>query len=562
MGIDVMPFADNWAYLKTELCWLDRLLMLAVSRQRKETSKINKVVSAKGDHVSAHWWKGIIAVSKPGYDDTRVPASTKIVPISPKSSVAKDCPKEATLPKERKKVGYQQQIEARIQASAKEKTVLALPSVRHYLNLSLFEKNLLLLTLAPEINQRYGKLYHYLQTGEDTATISGATASDLPTLDLALRLLCRNDLERRRSRASLTAPGSLVEKRILHYIAPYSTTTRLNSYLQLNDDWVDYLLAEQPDQHVLFSKLATPSVTASPPKQVATDKVERNAVAKSAPTASPTALLALPAPTPATRAVKITQPSVPWDKVILPTSLVAQLQTLAHQASTSILTRYANPLTASYTNVGGIPAQISTPAPMPGKVALLIGETGTGKTTAAGAMATSSRQPLCILDLRQVHPVHWKDVIESLNANRYPVLLIRGASLWFGRHSPLPKAELAEWLYHRQTSPGLTLLSTRYTHTIKAHWRQQIGTVLTLPFPNKNARTMLWRQAFSGIMCSDTIDWDIVAKQLKLSGGAIDSVARDAVAIAQSKNAKAISIRHIQQALAQRDKALAQAIKH
>lgn len=537
MGVDLMPFADNWAYLKTELCWLDRLLMLAVARQRKETKKINNVASAKGDRVSAHWWKGVISVSKPGYDDTRVPASTKIIPISPKDSITKSSAAKEP-PKDRKKVGYQQQLENRIQASAKEETVLALPSLRHYLNLSLFEKNLVLLALAPEINQRYGRLYHYLQTGEDCATIAGAAASELPTLDLALRLLCRNDLERRRSRARLTARGSLIDKRILHYVTPYTTTTRLNSYLQLNDDWVDYLLSEQPDQHVLFAKLATQT---NPEKKP---------------------VLALPAPTPATRAVSITQPSIPWDKVILPAPLLAQLQTLAQQSSASILTRYTKPLTSRHTHAGGISTNISSPEPLHGKIALLIGETGTGKATAAGAMATSSRQPLCILDLRKVHSTHWKEILESLNATRYPVLFIRGASLWFGRNSPLPKAELAQWLHHRQTSPGLTLLSARYAHTIKAHWRQQMDAVLTLPFPNKNARTILWRQAFAGIMCSDKLDWDWIAKQLKLSGGAIESIGRDAIAIAQSKNAKAITLSHLQQALAQRDKAMAQAIKH
>ena len=65
------------------------------------------------------------------------------------------------------------------------------------------------MALAPEINRRYGRLYHYLQTGQDKAT-----ASDLPTVDLVLRLLCRNDLERRRARAKLTGAGSLIDKRV------------------------------------------------------------------------------------------------------------------------------------------------------------------------------------------------------------------------------------------------------------------------------------------------------------------------------------------------------------
>ncbi|MGB3294558.1 MAG: hypothetical protein WBB01_16355, partial [Phormidesmis sp.] len=233
MGADLLPFADNWAYLKTELSWLDRLLMLAIARQQKETKAVDRVAKTAADRVSAHWWKGVISVSKPAYDDCRAPVRTQ-----------------------RKPVGYQQQLESRIQMSAKDEIVLALPSLRHYLNLSLFEKNLLLMALAPEVNRRYGRLYHYLQTGEDSATVS-----DLPTVDLALRLLCRNDLERRRARAKLTAPESLIDRQVLRYVS-VRPSTRLNSYLQLTDDWVNYLLAEQPNQHVLFERLASKPVLA------------------------------------------------------------------------------------------------------------------------------------------------------------------------------------------------------------------------------------------------------------------------------------------------------------
>lgn len=481
MGADSMPFADNWAYLKTELSWLDRLLMLAVARQRKEKKAVEKVATTDADRVSAHWWKGVISVSKPNYDDCRVAPAPKC-----------------------KTLGYQQQLENRIQASAARKTVLAVPSLRHYLNLTLFEKNLLIMVLAPEVNRRYGRLYHYLQTGKDSAT-----ASDLPTVDLALRLLCRNDLERRRARAKLTAPGSLIEKRILRYVSA-RPSTRLNSYLQLHDDWVDYLLSEQPDQHILFSQLAAPKEP----------------------------VLALPEPTAATRAVQITQPQVPWDKLILPAPVLSQLQTLGQQTSAGLLTRFSKPV------ADGVAVQ-------KGYVAMLVGEAGTGKTMAGGAIATTARQPLCILNLKQIYPEHWEEVLASLDTARYPVLLIRSAAIWFGRNSELPKAQLASWLQQRQSSAGLTLLSSRHLHTVKAQWRQQMDAVVTLPFPHKVARTTLWRQAFAGISCSSKIDWVALAKQLRLSGGDIEAVAYDALAIAQSKNAKTITMRHIQQALNQ-----------
>ncbi|MEL6814706.1 MAG: hypothetical protein AAFP03_07820 [Cyanobacteria bacterium J06598_3] len=495
MGAELMPFADNWAYLKTELCWLDRLLMLAIARQRKEVTAINKVANTSADRVSSHWWKGVISVSKPAYDDCRVPTPE---------------------PAKRKPVGYQKQLESRIQVSAKDEIVLGLPSLRHYLNLTLFEKNLLLLVLAPEVNRRYGRLYHYLQTGEDSNK-----ASDLPTVDLALRLLCRNDLDRRRARAKLSGPESLVDKRILRYVSS-GPSTRLNSYLQLSDDWVDYLLAEQPDQHVLFKQLATP----------------------------PEPVLALPEPTPATRAVKITQPEVPWDKLILPVPLMTQLQTLGQQTSAALITRFANVLS------GSEPATLPSVSVTKGQVTLLVGAAGSGKSMAAGAIATSLRQPLCILDLKQVYPEHWEDILASLDSTRYPVLLIKSASVWFGRKSTLPQAQLDRWLHSRHSEAGLTLLSTRHLHTVKAKWRQQMDTVLTLPLPRKRSRSMLWRQAFAGITCSDKIDWDELAKSLKLSGGEIQQVAWDAIAIAQSKNAKTITPSHIQQALNQAGKSL------
>ena len=475
MGVDLMPFADNWAYLKTELAWLDRLLMLAVARQRKEIKTVKKYASVAADNVSSYWWKGVISVPNPAYDDCRVTAKPK-----------------------RKSSGYQKQLESRIQVSAKDEIVLALPSLRHYLNLSLFEKNLLLMALAPEISQRYGRLYHFLQTGEDCAK-----TSDLPTVDLALRLLCRNDLERRRARAKLTGPDSLIERKILRYVSP-RPTTRLSSYLQLSEDWVDYLLAEKPNQRVLFKRLARPTEP----------------------------VFALPAPTAVTRAIQVIQPSATWDQLILPATTLAQMQTLAQQVAVGFISR----------------AKV-------GKTALLVGLAGTGKTITAKAIAASLNHPLCQVDLKQLDTKDHADVIAALDPVRYPVLLLKSASVWFGRNSPLPKATLSKWLQTRQTSRGLLILSSRHLHTVKASWRQQIDTTIALPLPHRAERAVLWRQAFAGVICSDKIDWSALAEQFKLSGGEIKAIAADAIAIAQAKNAKTVALGDIRQAVAQRGKA-------
>jgi hypothetical protein len=216
----IAPFADNWAYLKTELSWLDRVLMLAVARQRQDTKEVDRVARHAGDRATSHWWKGIITVNqKQGYDDCRHPPKT-----------------HQTKPQ-----SYTQQLEARIQASQQQGILLALPWLKDRLQLTAFEKNVILLTLAPEVNRRFGRLYSYLQQQDD------AVDYDLPTVDLCLRLLCRNDQEWRRARSQLAAPRSLLEQGILECIEEPGDGTLLSRHLRLADDITAYLLAESPD---------------------------------------------------------------------------------------------------------------------------------------------------------------------------------------------------------------------------------------------------------------------------------------------------------------------------
>ncbi|NJO75667.1 MAG: hypothetical protein HC833_19010 [Leptolyngbyaceae cyanobacterium RM1_406_9] len=122
-------FADNWAYLKTELQWLDRVLMLAVARQRQETKEVDRLSQSRADRVTSHWWKGIMSFKEDiAYDEHR--------PQAPSQSSGKS------------NQGYQQQLETRIQLSREQGVLLGLPSLRDRLDLNLFEKNLVLLGLA------------------------------------------------------------------------------------------------------------------------------------------------------------------------------------------------------------------------------------------------------------------------------------------------------------------------------------------------------------------------------------------------------------------------------
>lgn len=226
------PFTDNWAYLKTELAWLDRLLMVAVSRQKRELQELDDFALTGEDRVTRHWWKGIISLTgQPNYDQARPPKASR-----PSGS-------------------YAQQLEARILASQRQGVVLALPQLRDRLQLTLFEKNVLLLALAPEVNQRFGRLYSYLHYQHDEADW------DLPTVDLCLRLLCRNDQEWRRSRP-LIAPNSRLASLGLVEWLNADDTTLLSRHLRLTEDLATYLLSEAPDPTRLDAWAVAPAAEA------------------------------------------------------------------------------------------------------------------------------------------------------------------------------------------------------------------------------------------------------------------------------------------------------------
>ncbi|HSM81171.1 MAG TPA: AAA family ATPase, partial [Nodosilinea sp.] len=223
------PFADNWAYLKTELAWLDRLLMVAVSRQKRELQELDDFALSSEDRVTRHWWKGIISLTgQPNYDHARPPKTN------------------------RSSGSYTQQLEARIVVSQRQGVVLALPQLRDRLQLTLFEKNVLLLALAPEVNQRFGRLYSYLQYQHDESDW------DLPTVDLCLRLLCRNDQEWRRSRPLIAPDGRLASLGLVEWLNA-DDTTLLSRHLRLTESLTTYLLAEAPDLSTLNAWALSPA---------------------------------------------------------------------------------------------------------------------------------------------------------------------------------------------------------------------------------------------------------------------------------------------------------------
>jgi hypothetical protein len=208
----VVPFQDNWSYLKAELAWLDRVIMRAIAKHRQHDREIERVAHSAVDKVTSHWWKGFITLD-PAKGGSKINFDYESqIPVHPLGRYGD-----------------------RVVASIEQDIELTIPTLCQHLNLGRFERDLIVLCLAPEISRRYEKLYAFLNSDDDNCR--------QPTVDLAFRLFCRSDQEWCTARNALLPTAPLLKNKILE-IYPSNTTARslLSRSLQLSDKSVTYLL--------------------------------------------------------------------------------------------------------------------------------------------------------------------------------------------------------------------------------------------------------------------------------------------------------------------------------
>ena len=391
-------FRDNWSYLKVEMSWLERILLNAVAKARIQEAKLNRHAKTNADRATRDWWEGIVSFEKVGYDSP--PPDRRATPAQ----------------------SYQQQLDSRIKQSQSAGIDLVLPRLCDRYKLSLFERQAMLLAIAPEIHRRYSELCGYL-----------AGSAGLPTVDLALRLFCRDDQAWRQGRSQLLS-GALVTEGFL--LPVMSSASPAQSFLQqplkLNPHLVSDLVGDLGESGRRFDGCSDSAMT-----------------------------------------ISIVMPIV-LREILLPTKLKTQMTRTVTWTTTKLKTI----VTSQALMFTGLDRLLIEPDCW-----------STFYATIAQEMAMQPEQlDLDSLDLQSIL-TRWQNSIPIENTIKNPaipkLLVIRSAQVLLSRHCLLSRAEKIKFIAQIRSVYKLVLLELPYPMAIEQVWRSWILDTVSFPIDGR-----------------------------------------------------------------------------
>jgi MoxR-like ATPase len=175
-----------------------------------------------------------------------------------------------------------------------------------------------------------------------------------------------------------------------------------------------------------------------------------------------------------------------------------------------------------------------------GLVALFAGESGTGKTLAAEAIAREVDLDLYRVDLASLVSKYIGETEKNLKRLfdaaelSGAVLLFDEADALFGKRSEVKDShdryaniEVAYLLQRVEAYRGLAVLTTNMKSALDRAFMRRIRFVVSFPFPDVAAREQIWRRQFPPNAPLGEIDFASLAR-LNIAGGNIRSIAVNA----------------------------------
>jgi hypothetical protein len=219
-----------------------------------------------------------------------------------------------------------------------------------------------------------------------------------------------------------------------------------------------------------------------------------------------------------------------WDDLVLAPDKLAQLKELVSR----------------YQHRDVVHEEWGFPAfPSAGLVALFSGQSGTGKTLAAEIIAGELGLDLYKLDLSAVVSKYIGETEQNLErvfsaaSAGNLVLFFDEADSLFGKRSEVTDArdryaniEVSYLLQRLESYDGLVVMATNFQKNIDEAFVRRIHVSIEFPVPEEPERQLIWRSAFPSTAPMGELDWEFLARQFKLAGGAIKNAALHAAFLA------------------------------
>jgi ATPase family protein associated with various cellular activities (AAA)/winged helix domain-containing protein len=195
-----------------------------------------------------------------------------------------------------------------------------------------------------------------------------------------------------------------------------------------------------------------------------------------------------------------------------------------------------------------------------GVTALFAGESGTGKTMAAFAIASQLGSDLYVVDLARIVSKYIGETEKNLDVvfreaeDGGAVLLFDEADALFGKRSAVKEAndryaniEVAYLLQRMEQFDGLAILTTNHPENIDPAFTRRLRFGIDFPRPTVSARKRIWEQSIPAKHRDPELDFTSFARRLDITGGSIRQIALHA-AMAAARDDSRIEERHLVEA--------------
>jgi SpoVK/Ycf46/Vps4 family AAA+-type ATPase len=194
-----------------------------------------------------------------------------------------------------------------------------------------------------------------------------------------------------------------------------------------------------------------------------------------------------------------------------------------------------------------------------GITALFTGGPGTGKTTAAEALASELRLDLFKIDLATVVSKYIGETEKNLKRvfdaaeGSGSILFFDEADALFGKRSEVKDShdryaniEISYLLQRMESYTGLAILATNMRAALDPAFVRRLMFIVDFPFPDEESRAEIWRRIFPKSTPTSGLDTGRLAG-LKIPGGNIKNIALYASFLAAGEGVP-VGMKHIKRA--------------